>query len=187
MRPRTLMLVLMSILGLLVALGLQGCLFGGGGGDESAEGGGPPPEAGPMPEGGPPPEGMPGEMAEPMPPGEMGEPTPPGAEMGGPPGEPGMEMPGAEMGAPAPGADASALVSEGTQAKRVGNYTEARSKFEAAVAADPSNLDAHWGLAWICAEIGDTAKAVEEFNTVLQLGATGDMAAEAEAALDRLQ
>jgi len=180
MRPRTLMLILMSILGLLLALGLQGCLFGGGG-DESAEGGGE------MPEGGPPPEGMPGEMGEPMPPGEMGEPMPPGAEMGGPPGEPGMEMPGEGAG-PAPGGgDASALVSEGMQAKRVGNYTEARARFEAAVAADPSNLQAQWGLAWICAEMGDKAKAIDAFNAVLKLGATGDMASEAEAALDRLQ
>ncbi len=96
-------------------------------------------------------------------------------------------------GAPAAGGDASAMVSEAMQLKHAGNYAEARSRFEAAVAADPSNLDAHWGLAWIYAEMADAGaadlkdKAVTEFNQVLQLGATGDMAAEANAALQRLQ
>ncbi len=194
------MLVLLSVLGLLLALGLQGCLFGGGGGDESAGGEAPPPEGGPG-------EMPPGEMGA-APPGEAPPPEMPGGEM--PPemaeGMPGGEAPGmmgaepgmmgaepAAGGEPAGGGDASAMVSAAMQAKHAGDYAEARARFEAAVAADPSNLDAHWGLAWIYAEMHDAGaadmkdRAVAEFNQVLQLGATGDMADEANAALERLQ
>ena len=149
----------------------------------------------------------PGEMGEAPPPGEMpGGEMPPGEMPGGemppgemPPGEmPGGEMPGGEMpgmmgGEPGGGGDASAMVSEAMRAKHAGNYAEARTTLEAAAAADPSSLDAHWGLAWIYAEMYDAGaadmkdRAIAEFNQVLTLGATGDMADEANAALQRLQ
>jgi len=194
MRPWTLVVTLLAVLGLLLTLGLQGCLFGGGGGDEAAEGEAPPPEGGPG-------EMPPGEMGA-APPGEGPPPEMPGGEMppgegppaGMPPGEmPGGEAPGMMGGEPAAGGDAAAMVSEAMQAKHAGNYAEARTRFEAAVAADPSSLDAHWGLAWIYAEMYDAGaadmkdRAIAEFNQVLQLGATGDMADEANAALARLQ
>lgn len=198
MRPRTALLVLMGMVALLLMLGLQGCLFGGGGGgEESAEA--PPMEGG---EAAPPPGEMgappPGEAGAP-PPGEMGAPPP--GEMGGPPpGEMGGPPPG-EPGAPATGAapaagggDAAALAKEALNLKHAGNYAEAKAKFEAAIAADPNNLVAHNGLAWILAEMasthGDTAaktQAIAEFNKVIELGASGAMASEAQAALQRLQ
>lgn len=188
MKPRTFVLILLTSLGLLTALGLQGCLFGGG--KRAAESAGGPEAAGP-PAGEMPPGEMPGEMP---PGGEMAGAAPPAEGM---PGEvpPGEEMPG-EMGAtpaPAAGGDASALVEEGMRAKHAGNYAEARAKFEAAVAADASNLQAHWGLAWVYAELADAGaadlkdKAIAEFNTVLELGASGEMAEEAQAALKRLK
>lgn len=185
MRPRTALLVLMGMVALLLMLGLQGCLFGGGGGgEESAEA--PPMEGG---EAAPPP----GEMGAP-PPGEAGAPPP--GEMGAPPmeGEPAaMPMEGGEMAAGG-GGDAGALAQEGLALKHQGNYAEAKAKFEAAIAADPNNLVAHNGLAWILAEMasthGDTAaktQAIAEFNKVIELGASGAMASEAQAALQRLQ
>jgi len=188
MRPRTLILILVSILGLLLAMGLQGCLFGGGDeGGEAADTG----EGGEGAEMGPPEDmGPPGEMGAPEemgPPGEMGE---PGA-MEGPPGEgAGAPMPPAEAGAPeaaAPaGADVSALVEEGMAAKHTGNYTLAQQKFEQAVAANPNSLDAHWGLAWIYAEKEMTEQAKMEFQKVIDLGATGEKLSGAQDALQRL-
>jgi len=187
MRQRNLLLIVIAILGLLAVMGLQGCgLFGGGGGDEEAAG---TEGAEGMPEEGmPPDEGMGG-----PPPGEMGGAPPegaPGEEAGMPPMD---EEPG-EGPAPATGgADAGALVAEGMATKHQGNYVTARQKFEAAVAASPDNADAHWGLAWIYAEMADAgdasmkAKAIEEFQTFLQLGGTQEQVAEAEAALERLQ
>ncbi|MEA3400565.1 MAG: tetratricopeptide repeat protein [Armatimonadota bacterium] len=198
MRPRTSLLIVLTVLGMLLAFGLQGCLFGGGG-EEAAEEGGE--AAGPP--GGEAPGGMPGEMGGA--PGEMaGPPGEAGPAGGGPPAgpeggmEPGMPGeaagPGMGMGAmpgeeaePAVGGDAAALVKEGMNLKHQGRYTAARDKFEAAIAADASNVDAHWGLAWILAEMGETDKAIEQFETVKELGASPERIAEANKALDRLQ
>jgi len=193
MRARSAVLILMSIVALLLALGLQGCLFGGGGGEESAgapppgEAGAPPGEMGAPPGemGAPPPEG---EMGAPPMEGEMGAPPPEGGEMAGMPAE------GGEMGAmDGAGGDAGAMAQDGLTLKHEGNYTAAKQKFEAAIAADPNNLVAHNGLAWILAEMADAtgdaglkAQAVAEFNKVIELGASGEMAAEAQAALQRL-
>lgn len=186
MRRQDLLLIVIAVLGLLVTLGLQGCGLFGGGDEETAEG-----EAaeGVPAEGGEP--GMEGEM-----PAEPGMGGPPPAE--GAPGEPGMGGPAPMGEAPAEGAaagggDASQLVAEGMAAKHDGNYVTAREKFEAAVAADDSNAEAHWGLAWIYAEMADAGqsslepKAVEQFQKFLELGGTQDQVAEAEAALERIQ
>ncbi|NLO04349.1 MAG: tetratricopeptide repeat protein [candidate division WS1 bacterium] len=171
MSRRDLLLVVLSILGLLVILGLQGCLFGGGGdAEETAEGG----EAMPV-EGG---EAMPAE----------------GGEMGGPPAgmgedmpaDPGMEEPMGEMGEPA-GGDASAIVAEALEAKHGGNYTVARQQAEAAVAADPNNGEAHRVLAWIYADMGMKDQAIQEFNAFISIGGDAEDVQEAQAALQRLQ
>lgn len=199
MRQRNLLLIVIVILGLVVTLGLQGCgLLGGGGDDEGGEGA-PAEGAEPGAEGAPPGE-MPGEppadggMGGPPPgmegPVPEGAPAEPGME--GAPAEPGME--GAPMGEAADGgADAGQLVAEGMAAKHDGDYVTARQKFEAAVAADPGNAEAHWGLAWIYAEMADSGqpsmepKAIEQFEKFLEIGGTQEQVAEAEAALDRLQ
>lgn len=161
MKPRTLLLILMTILGMLLALGLQGCLFGGSDEDEAAD----------------------AQFDE-----EMGEPSP---EMGmGMPMDDDMMMDDPDMAgdmpaAPAGGADA--LVAEGMEAKHDGNYVLATEKFEAAVAADPSDVDAQWGLAWVYAESGRPGEAIAAFEAVIELGASADRIQEAEAAIGRLR
>lgn len=185
MRQRNLLLVVVTVLGLVVTLGLQGCLFGGGGDEGAVEGEGA--------------EGAPAEGAEAAP-GEVGE-MPGEGGMGGPP--PGMEgegapaeatdAPVAEGTAAAGGGDAEAMVDEAMAAKHDGDYVTARQQFEAAVAADDSNAEAHWGLAWIYAEMADAGnadmkpKAIEQFHKFLEIGGTADQVAEAEDALERLQ
>ena len=192
MMRRSLLLMVIAILGMLVTLGLQGCLFGGGG-DESAEGG----EEGAPAEGA---EGMPEEGGEmPAEGGEMPEDAGmggmPGGEMPmeGAPGE--MPMDGAaDAGMPAAGGgDAGAMVAEGMSAKKDGDYVSARAQFEAAIAADADNADAHYGLAWILAEMAASGQpnlksaAIAEFETFLELGGSDDQVKKATDALDRLQ
>jgi hypothetical protein len=182
MMRRNLLLIVIVILGLVVTLGLQGCGLLGGGDEDAAEG-----ETADDAAAGE--AGMEDEMA--------GEPGMEGEMMG----EPGMEEPGmggppmdeeAAEGAPT-GADAGDLVSEGMAAKHDGDYVSAREKFEAAVAADSNNAEAHWGLAWIYAEMADAGdesmeqKAIDEFETFLELGGTQEQVAEATEALDRLR
>ncbi|MFO8082432.1 MAG: hypothetical protein R6V07_19305 [Armatimonadota bacterium] len=177
MMRRNLLLIAIVIVALIVTLGLQGC------GDDEA------PEGEETAEGVDP--GMEGEMAgEPGMEGEMaGEPGMEEPGMGGPPMD---EEPAEDAGAPT-GADAGQLVSEGMAAKHDGDYVTAREKLEAAVEADSSNAEAHWGLAWIYAEMADAGdesmeqKAIDEFEKFLELGGTQEQVAEATAALDRLR
>jgi len=155
--------MLLTIVSLLAVLAVQGCLFGGKGGGEEAAGGG-----------------------EAAPPGEKGE----MAEVGAPAEAPGgdvMEGPEAAPGeAGGAGQDAASLVAAGMQAKHAGDLAGAQAKFEAAVAADPSNADAHHGLAWIYAHKKMKEKAITEFNKVKSLGADAAKVAEADKALERL-
>jgi hypothetical protein len=191
MRRRNLLLIVVTIMGLVVALGLHGCgLLGGD--DEAAEG-----EAaegaaeGPAMEG----EAGPGEA----PSGEAGEMPGEGGMGGAPP--PGMDgapaedtaAPTAAAPADAGGGNAEALVDEGMAAKHAGDYVTAREKFEAAIAADPDNGHAHWGLAWIYAEMAASGQpsmepqAIEQFQKFLEIGGTAEQVAEAEDALERMQ
>ncbi len=207
MRPQKSLLILIVVLAMIAVFGLQGCgLFGGGGDDadggEAGEGG-PGMEPGMEPGGGPGGPGMEPGMGEPgMEPG-MG----PGAPgMGGPgmgPGGPGMEPGGAAPEEPtddevgmdtssggtdvATAADATALVAQGMEAKNAGNLELASRKFQAAIVANPREVDAHWGLAWVAADMGDTEKAIRHFEMVKKLGASADRIAEADAALERLR
>ena len=195
MRQRSLLLIGIAILGMLVVLGLQGCLFGGGGGDEAADSGGEAAEGAPDGAEGMPAEGAEGMPAEPGEPGEMppegGMGGPPPGDMGGAPGEMPMEgTPPAEAGA---GGDAGTLVAQGMAAKHDGDYVTARAQFEAAIAAAPDNVDAHYGLAWVLAEMAASgqpnlkSQAIAEFQKVLELGGTDDQIEKATKALDRLQ
>jgi tetratricopeptide (TPR) repeat protein len=192
MMRRNLLLIVIVILGLIVTLGLQGCgLLGGG--DDAAEGEAAEGEAAAGAEAeGPGAEGMPAQGPEAGPAGPgMGGPGPEGAApegMGGPaPGAPAQGT--ADVGGP----DASKLVAEGMAAKRDGDYVTARKRFEAAVEANPDSAEAHWGLAWIYAEMADAGneamedRAIEEFETFLELGGTQEQVQKATNALDRLQ
>ncbi len=185
MKRQSLLLMVIAILGMLVTLGLQGCLFGGGG-DESADSGDEGAEGAPAEGAEGADEGMPAEPAEG---GEM----PADGGMGGPPaGEMPMEgMPGEGMAAG--GGDAGAMVAEGMTAKHAGDYVTARAQFEAAAAAAPDNADAHYGLAWVLAEMAASGQpnlkptAIAEFEKFLELGGTDDQVKKATDALARLQ
>ncbi len=172
MKPRTYVLMTLAILALLVMLAAQGCLFGGGGGEEEAEEGGEEMGTGEGPS-----EGMPGgeEMA--------GAPE----EAGAPAGEGFMAEPAAgEPGGEAAGGGAASLVAAGMTAKHAGDLNAAQQNFEAAVAADPNNVDAHWGLAWVYAQKNLKEKAITEFNKVKALGADEEKVAQADEAIARL-
>ena len=172
MKPRTYVLMVLAIVTLLAALATQGCLFGGGADDEGGEDeGGAPADAGGAPDEG---MGMMGDV------GEGGAEAP--AETAAPAEVPGEPSAPAETG----GGDADALVAAGIEAKRAGDYDTAMQSFEAAVAADPNNVDAHLGLAWVCAEKKMTEKAIAEFNKVKELGTDADRMAEVDEALARL-
>ena len=127
-------------------------------------------------------------------PGAPGAGGPPGMPAaGGPPGMPGMPgMPGAAApgmigGEAAVGADAATLVEEAMEAKEAGKSDEAESKFRDALAADLTNEDAHWGLAWVLAQKGETQKAIVEFEEVLGLTIDPERRSEAQQAIDRLE
>ena len=103
----------------------------------------------------------------------------------------GEEMAGApeEAGPPAgeaAGGDAASLVAAGMRAKHAGDLNAAQQNFAAAVAADPNNVDAHWGLAWVYAQKKMKEKAITEFNKVKALGADEEKVAGADEAIARL-
>ena len=146
--------------------------------------------------------------------GEAGGTTAPGAEGAGgapgaaPPGAagPGMAptgppMPGGSGGAPggagamggAPamgggGAaqDPAALVEEGMDSKQAGDLEGARSAFEDALAADPANEDAQWGLAWTLAQQGNKAEAIAGLQKVAAATQDAKRKSEAQKAIKRL-
>lgn len=107
-----------------------------------------------------------------------------GGPAGGPP--PGMGGPPGIGGAPS-GGDAAALVDEGMAAKDAGDVDEAAAAFQEAIAADPSNEEAHWGLAWVLAQQKKNDEAIEEFEMVLEMTADPEHQSEAEAAIERLE
>lgn len=163
---RNLLLIVIAILGMLVTLGLQGC----GNDDDAVDDA----DVGEMP-------------ADPAMNGEMLE----DPMMDAPPMD---EAPPAADPAAAPGGpDARQLTAEGMAAKHDGDYVTARQKFEAAVEADDSHADAHWGLAWVYAEMAHAGqqemapRAIEQFEKFLELGGTQEQVAEATSALDRLR
>ena len=157
-------LIVVAIVALVITVLMVGC--GKKTQPDMGEGGPPAGEAGPMHgAGGPMPGGMPG-AGGPM----------PGA--GGP-------MPGAA--APTMGADADSLVDEGMAAKAAGDYDRAESKLRDAIAADITNEDAHWGLAWILAGLRQTDEAISEFQEVIELTIDEERRSEAQAAISRLK
>ncbi len=164
------LLLTFSIMVLLVST-LAGCLFGGGDGDEAAD------EAGPdTADAGAPPPGGPGDMGPPP-----GGPEGPG-DMGPLPG-PG-EAPG--PGASPPSAGAPGSTAQALALKHEGNYNQAATEYRNILAADPNNAEAHWGLAWILAEQGNTVEARGEFDKFIELSDDQARISEARAALERM-
>jgi Tfp pilus assembly protein PilF len=60
-------------------------------------------------------------------------------------------------------------VSQGYDSLRRGDLASARRSYEAALAADPVNLDAHLGLATASARAGDRASATRHYRRTLEL------------------
>jgi cytochrome c-type biogenesis protein CcmH/NrfG len=60
-------------------------------------------------------------------------------------------------------------VSKGYEALRGGDLASARKSYEAAIAADPSSLDGHLGLATVAARTGDRATATRHYRRALEL------------------
>ena len=184
MRSRSYVLTVLAVLALLVALGMQGCLFGGGG--EEAGGETPSGEEG-TPAGGE--EGAPaGEtMGGGEAPAPEGEGAPPSEMMGGDAGAPpegGGEMP---MGGEAPMGEAAGggATDEALQTKRAGDWDAAQQQLEQILAANPNDAEAHRILGWILVD-DSPAEATQHFNAYLQSGAQGEKAEEVKAALERL-
>lgn len=86
-----------------------------------------------------------------------------------------------------PAGDAAALVKEGLAAKKAGQLDKAASSLQAAIAQEPDNVEAHWGLAWVLADQKRNGEAVSHFRKVVELADDAQKKTDAEAAIDRLQ
>lgn len=86
-----------------------------------------------------------------------------------------------------PEADADTLVAKGTAAKRAGKLNEAASMFQKALDQDPTNVEAHWALAWVLAEEDKNEEAIAHFEQVLDLTDDPEKVWEAQAAIERLK
>jgi hypothetical protein len=93
----------------------------------------------------------------------------------------------AEGPAKPPTGDAAALVKEGLAAKKAGQLDKAVSNLEAAIAQEPDNVDAHWGLAWVLADQDKNQEAISHFKKVVELTDNPQKKADAQAAIERLQ
>lgn len=80
----------------------------------------------------------------------------------------------------------AALVWAGLAAKRNGDYATAFRELNKACDLQPSGVDAHWVLAWACADRGLRVEAVEQFSIVAELVPGTDTAREAASAIERL-
>jgi len=92
------------------------------------------------------------------------------------------------MGAPAPSSGSAA---KGLQLKHAGDYDAAANEFRGAMAADPNDEKAIWGLAWVLAEQGesDPAKRQEAkglFEKFAGMSSDSAKVSEAKAALGRI-
>jgi len=75
---------------------------------------------------------------------------------------------------------------QGRRLKAQGRYKEAAEELQAATAADPNYVEAHWVLGWVLIELKDTDGAAKAFRKVIELAPGTDRAKEAQKALERL-
>jgi Tol biopolymer transport system component len=78
-------------------------------------------------------------------------------------------------------------VEAGMEAKKAKRLDEAICEFLQAIEHCPHCVDAHWGLAWCCAESDRKDQAVDAFRQVIGHDVIGDKAKAALAALGRLE
>lgn len=64
----------------------------------------------------------------------------------------------------------------GLEAATMGNFEDARAKFEAALAIDPNYTDAHYNLGLVYQNLGQFGKAAEHFGRTLELDPTNTKA-----------
>jgi len=91
-------------------------------------------------------------------------------------------------GAPGAGGGSAA---KGLQLKHQGDYDAAATEFRGALAANPDDADAVWGLAWVLAEQGETdapkrAEAKALFEQFVEASSDSAKVSEAEAAIERI-
>lgn len=89
--------------------------------------------------------------------------------------------------ATAPSAEAAGLISAGMSDKQQADYTAAAAKFKQALALEPNNADAHWGLAWVLADQNKKPQAIQHFQKVIQLSPDATRRSQAQEAITRLQ
>lgn len=86
-----------------------------------------------------------------------------------------------EIGGAAGGADADSLYNQGVVAWNAGRTEEARSHFEAAIAANPNHGPSHFQLGMALVNAGSLPEAKAEFETYLKLAPQGQFAEQAKA------
>jgi tetratricopeptide (TPR) repeat protein len=95
-----------------------------------------------------------------------------------------------QLSAAAPGAlqggNADALFNEGVILWNGGKIAEAKTKFQAAIAANPNHAESHYQLAMALVNEGKLKEAGEEFNTYLKMSPDGPNAATAKALVAQL-
>ena len=95
-----------------------------------------------------------------------------------------------ELSAAAPGAlaggNADSLYNEGVILWNGGKIADAKTKFQAAIAANPSHAESHYQLAMALVNEGKLADAGTEFNAYLKLSPDGPNAATAKALVAQL-
>lgn len=79
------------------------------------------------------------------------------------------------------------LVAQGLAAKKAGQLEKAVGKLKAALAREPDNADAHWGLAWVLADQQKKQEAITHFKQVVELADDPQRKSDAQAAIERLQ
>lgn len=82
---------------------------------------------------------------------------------------------------------AASLIAQALTAKRGSRLSEAAKYLRQALALDPDNVEAHWALAWVLADLGKKAAAIAEFEAVVRLSRDASQVAEAQAAIARLR
>ena len=95
-----------------------------------------------------------------------------------------------QLSAAAPGAlqggNADALFNEGVILWNGGKIADAKTKFQAAIAANPNHAESHYQLGMALVNEGKLKEAGDEFNTYLKLSPSGPNAATAKALVAQL-
>ena len=84
------------------------------------------------------------------------------------------------------GGNADALFNEGVILWNGGKIADAKTKFQAAIAANPNHAESHYQLGMSLVNEGKLKEAGDEFNTYLKMAPEGPNAATAKALVAQL-